>query len=112
MKAAASERAAFRDIAIIALRRKYIPPVMEGYQDLLLVFYGAKAEYESAEGAFLGQAERIADTLSPRSRGFMSDDIVIQAKADALLLDEEAYDWLSRKRRSFASTGARCVGAA
>eukprot|EP00753_Platysulcus_tardus_P016008 PLAT5370.2.p1 GENE.PLAT5370.2~~PLAT5370.2.p1 ORF type:complete len:862 (+),score=500.89 PLAT5370.2:1-2586(+) len=82
-----------RDIGIIALRRKYIPPVMDTAQDIVLLYYGRKNLFYTKETKFMEAVEGIADSLSVESRSFAADSIVVQKKTDALLLDEETYAW-------------------
>ena len=73
-------------------RRKYIPPVMDMAQTFILVFYGKTLEQQDGSG-FMSAPEGIIDTLSPRSRAYEPDRLVIHTRANALLFDEEAYAW-------------------
>ena len=92
-----AECIAHRDITIIACRRKYIPPTMDMSQDVVIVFCGLLHGYGSSSAHVTPQG--ILDTMMPRSKGFESDHIVVQTRADALLLTEEEYSWfLSRLR--------------
>ena len=47
--------AAQRDIAVIAARRRYIPPTMDTSQDIVLVYYGTRMEFAGRDkhGNFL-----------------------------------------------------------
>ena len=81
-----------RDVAIVVARRKYIPPVMDMAQTFILVFYGKTLEQQDGSG-FMSAPEGIIDTLSPRSRAYEPDRLVIHTRANALLFDEEAYAW-------------------
>ncbi len=81
-----------RDVAIVVARRKYIPPVMDMAQTFILVFYGESLRQREGS-AFMSAPEGVIDTLSPRSRAYEPDRLVIQTKANALLFDEEAYAW-------------------
>jgi hypothetical protein len=86
-----------RDITIIVCRRAFIPPTMDTAQDILIVFFGEVDKYGSKSAVTIPQS--ILDTLTPTIRGFECDEIVVQTKADALLLSEEDYSWfLSRLR--------------
>ena len=87
----------YRDITIIACRRTYIPPTMDTSQDIVIIFYGAANKYGSNSAVVTPQG--ILDTLTPASRGFLCDEIVVQTKADALLLSESDYSWFHSRLR-------------
>ena len=76
-----------RDVAIVVARRKYIPPVMDMAQTFILVFYGESLRQREGS-AFMSAPEGVIDTLSPRSRAYEPDRLVIQTKANALLFDD------------------------
>lgn len=98
-----------RDCAILVARRKYIPPVMDTAQTFVLLYYGKKLDQGSAEGTkFMSHPESIIDTLSPRSRAYEPDRLVIQMKANALLYDDDAYAWYQARLAIFPSAVRRC----
>jgi hypothetical protein len=63
---------------------------LPGPRDFVVVHTSARKDFSQ-----LGQgvAERLVDSLSPEAMGFDKDELVVQAVADALLLDAPAYDW-------------------
>lgn len=64
-----------QDIIVILMRRKYIPPLMENYDDIILVFYGP-----------IGKDTLKFDIL------FIVSDEKKKENADDLMEDEEAKD--------------------
>ncbi len=100
-----ARRIEMRDIVIVAARRKYIPPTMDNFQDVLLIYYGQPRKFVTPtvsindpiglDTALIKKAERIMDTISPESLNYDIDEYIIQAKADALQFDEDTYKWFS-----------------
>jgi hypothetical protein len=91
-----SDKVSERDIGIIAIRRKYIPPVMDTSQVMVISYYGGKERWTSTR-KFMLTPERIVDSLTAMSLCHVPDTLVIQAKADALLLDEDGYGWFHKR---------------
>ena len=89
----------FRDIAIMAVERRYIPPVMENAQRILLVHYGPRNSFTDRSDDFLRSIESITDSVSPEINSFDFDRLMVQTKADALLLDATAYSWFATSLR-------------
>jgi hypothetical protein len=86
-----SRNAALRDVGVIALRRKFIPPLMETMQDVVLVYYGRRSDHaETAQ--FMSVARNIAATVSPTALSPV-DRPLVALRANALLLDADAYSW-------------------
>ena len=94
-----------KDIYVTAVRRKYIPPLMECYQDILIysVFNfepsSTEAEMARASKLFLRQVhQRVVDTLYPCTATSSSiyHQFVTQ-KANALLMDEQSMDFFEQQ---------------
>jgi len=79
------------DVGVIAIRRKFIPPVGDTYQDVFVILHDDVAIDDP--GLFMAGLERQADTLSPLVRVPFYDDTITRVKADALLYDEDSYSW-------------------
>ena len=88
-----------RDIGIIAVERRYIPPVMESAQSILVVYYSAQNDFSDNTNDFMRNVETIVDSISPEINSFDFDRLMVQAKADALLLDATAYKWFAASLR-------------
>ena len=83
-----------RDIVVIAARRSFIPPSMDMSQDIVIVHLSKQnIVASSTRGVIAGQC--VFDTLGPKTRDFNYDTIVIQTKADALLLSDAEYSWFA-----------------
>jgi hypothetical protein len=80
-----------RDVGVIAVRRKFIPPVGDTYQDVFIVLHDDVAIEDAL--VFMAGLERQADTLSPLVRVPFYDDTITRVKADALLYDEDSFSW-------------------
>jgi hypothetical protein len=93
---ASSDKISERDIGIIAVRRKYIPPVMDTSQVIVVSYYGGKEKWLNTR-TFMETPERIVDSLTAMSLCHVPDTLVIQTKADALLLDEDGYAWFHKR---------------
>ena len=79
------------DVGVIAIRRKFIPPVGDTYQDCFIVLHDDVAIDDPV--LFMSGLERQADTLSPLVRVPFYDDTITRVKADALLYDEDSFSW-------------------
>jgi len=87
-----------RDICIVACRRSFIPPSMDTWQDLVVVYLCEQTTVgSSSRGMVASQA--VFDTIVPKTRDFNYDRIVIQTKADALLLTDEEYSWFAYQQQ-------------
>ncbi len=83
-----------RDIVVIAARRSFIPPSMDMSQDIVIVHLSKQNIIASStRGVIAGQC--VFDTLVPKTQDFNYDRIVIQTKADALLLSDAEYSWFA-----------------
>uniref|UniRef100_A0A6T6T2H3 Uncharacterized protein n=1 Tax=Amorphochlora amoebiformis TaxID=1561963 RepID=A0A6T6T2H3_9EUKA len=110
-----------RQIGVIGVRRKYIPPLIDCFQDLIFVLKGkVKLGQWTEEPNFMQTLERMVDSISPSamdwradsfwSKSFLDppkqshptyiDKFIIQQQADALLCNHDVYSWL-RNRKSF-----------
>ena len=79
------------DVGVIAIRRKFIPPIGDTYQDIFVILHDDVAIDEPT--IFMSGLERQADTLSPLVRVPFYDDTITRVKADALLYDEDSFSW-------------------
>jgi len=79
------------DVGVIAVRRKFIPPVGDTYQDIYVILHDDVAIEDPT--LFMSGLERQADTLSPLVRVPFYDDTITRVKADALLYDEDSFSW-------------------
>jgi len=82
-------------LACILLRREYIPPLCDTTQDIAIMLRcpADGINHQTCE-ALLDECRFIADTVSPVSS---TQDVyrdIIQARLDALQLNEEAYTWM------------------
>ncbi|KOO25498.1 arm repeat protein [Chrysochromulina tobinii] len=80
-----------RDVGVIAIRRKFIPPVGDTYQDIFIVLHDDVGIEDAI--MFMNGLERQADTLSPLVKFPFYDDTITKVKADALLYDEDSFSW-------------------
>eukprot|EP00440_Ansanella_granifera_P074019 gb/GFBE01080323.1/.p1 GENE.gb/GFBE01080323.1/~~gb/GFBE01080323.1/.p1 ORF type:complete len:934 (+),score=199.60 gb/GFBE01080323.1/:1-2802(+) len=82
--------------ALVLLRRQYVPPMLDTVQDFVLsikcptncVIDGTVKEQD-----LMHEVSMIADSFSSQLHPNIFVDI-IQAKLDALLYDEDAYEWI------------------
>lgn len=80
-----------RDVGVLAIRRKFIPPVGDTYQDIFIVLHDDVGIEDAV--MFMSGLERQADTLSPLVKVPFYDDTITKVKADALLYDEDSFSW-------------------
>ncbi len=92
---AATSTSTEREIIVLAYRRKYIPPVMDTAQNMILAYYGKEGRVDYANACAI--PELVCDTTMPVSRSHQIDKVVIQAKADALIVSEETFTWFQRR---------------
>ena len=77
-----------REILIIILRRKYIPPILDSFTDFSFVLYGPP--YDNNESN-LNMIRNVADSLQWTSNSSNIYQLMVQERANALLLDEDSY---------------------
>ena len=71
---------------------------MDTSQDIIIIYLCSQNVTESSlRGTIASQA--VLDTLVPKSRDFNYDRIVIQTKADALLLTNDEYSWFAYQQQ-------------
>ena len=80
------------DVGVLAVRRKYLPPAGDAYQDIFIV-QTDDVEAREDPALFMQGLERQVDTLSPLVRVPFYDDTITRIKADALLYDEDSFSW-------------------
>ena len=90
---------------ITAMRRKYIPPLMECFQDILVISYYYFNESKNSEEIqkesqlYLKEVhQKVVDTFHPITR--ICPDIyfvLVKQKADALLMDENSMAYFSQQ---------------
>mmetsp|Transcript_659 Transcript_659/g.1296 ORF Transcript_659/g.1296 Transcript_659/m.1296 type:complete len:1065 (-) Transcript_659:266-3460(-) len=111
----------YREIGVIGVRRKYIPPLIDSFQDMVFVLKGAHKPTDwNNEPQFMESLERMVDTLSPSAMDWRIDSFwaeklrqppeeshptyidrfIIQEQANALLCNHDVYSWL-RNRNKF-----------
>ncbi len=111
-----------REIGVIGIRRKFIPPLLDEYQDMVFVLKGRSNNdigEVKTEVKFMETIERLVDSLSPSAMDWRRDSywaqefrqpppephptyidrFVIQQQADALLCNHDMYSWLKNRRR-------------
>jgi hypothetical protein len=111
--------ASSREIGVIGVRRKYIPPLCDTYQDMVFILFGDQG---ARDDDFMRVLEDAVDSLSPASAAaslqtrlevYGSDSsarlgptvlhptyydrVILQARADALLLSRDLYSWLKNR---------------
>eukprot|EP00466_Bigelowiella_natans_P013294 jgi/Bigna1/75359/fgenesh1_pg.34_\ len=110
-----------REIGVIGVRRKFIPPLIDCFQDMIFVLKGRNNMGEwVSEVNFMPTLERMVDTLSPSAMDWRADSywakmfkeppqeshptyidkFIIQQQANALLYNHDVYSWL-RNRPAF-----------
>ncbi len=89
---AASEMLANRDVVVIVVQRRFIPPMADRFQNVVVVGYSRYQPLQRSHANAL-RCELVADSLAFNSRSFTCDTLVIQTKANALVLDEGSLAW-------------------
>ena len=85
-----------RDLFVTAVRRKYIPPLMECYQDMLVISVynyeksATEAEKKRESKLFLQKVhQKVVDTLHPQNNiNLKIYHVFVTQKANSLLMDE------------------------
>eukprot|EP00300_Choanocystis_sp_HF-7_P011518 c17496_g1_i2.p1 GENE.c17496_g1_i2~~c17496_g1_i2.p1 ORF type:complete len:842 (+),score=170.50 c17496_g1_i2:216-2528(+) len=83
-----------RDVAVVVVRRRYIPPEGEYYQDVMIQYFGTLNTI-AKKSQVLEWTQRIVDSLSPLRPVRFYDDTLAQVKSQGLLFDEESYNWFA-----------------
>eukprot|EP00467_Chlorarachnion_reptans_P000510 CAMPEP_0114514900 /NCGR_PEP_ID=MMETSP0109-20121206/16417_1 /TAXON_ID=29199 /ORGANISM="Chlorarachnion reptans, Strain CCCM449" /LENGTH=1026 /DNA_ID=CAMNT_0001695005 /DNA_START=20 /DNA_END=3100 /DNA_ORIENTATION=- len=109
-----------REIGVIGVRRKFIPPQIDTFQDMIFILKGPKqkSEKRSNEPLFMQCLERIVDSLSPTVMDWKRDStwvldpsvtrskeahptyidrFMIETQVNALLCSHEVYSWLKNR---------------
>ncbi len=73
--------------------------MMDMCQDIVIVYYGPGRVFHEPEQDFMTHVESIADSVSPLTRSFDCDYLVVTTRANALLLDEATYSWYRSRLR-------------
>lgn len=79
---------AFRDIAIYIIQRRYIPPNMDHFQTIAILGFSRHYDHN-----IKAHVEHIADSFTCSTKSTSWDQLVVQTKANALMLDETSYMW-------------------
>eukprot|EP00468_Gymnochlora_sp_CCMP2014_P015417 CAMPEP_0167767432 /NCGR_PEP_ID=MMETSP0110_2-20121227/16048_1 /TAXON_ID=629695 /ORGANISM="Gymnochlora sp., Strain CCMP2014" /LENGTH=1060 /DNA_ID=CAMNT_0007655873 /DNA_START=41 /DNA_END=3223 /DNA_ORIENTATION=- len=117
-----------REIGVIGIRRKFIPPRIDTYQDMIFILKGIRQQPDkrSNEADFMLCLEQIVDSLSPtvmdwkhdttwvldifgerkelqtKSHPTYVDTLMIQTQANSLICSKDVYSWL-RNRPAFGT---------
>lgn len=112
-----------RQIGVIGCRRKYLPPYLDSFQDMLFVLYGPLCYPLRTDPDFMSTLEYVVDSLSPAvaplpfkeheyARASQEsirehphraihatyvDRDLIQTRADTLLYTQDQFRWLSTR---------------
>eukprot|EP00298_Acanthocystis_sp_HF-20_P016227 c21417_g2_i1.p1 GENE.c21417_g2_i1~~c21417_g2_i1.p1 ORF type:complete len:877 (+),score=355.32 c21417_g2_i1:145-2775(+) len=83
-----------RDIVVLIIRRNYIPPIGDYFQDLIFCYHGAvemeaKVSDEDMYQMFCG----IVDSVQPTKTMTFYDDTAAEVRCQGLLFDEDSYVW-------------------
>lgn len=99
-------RKAKSDLFVTILRRKYIPPLIDIYQDIILIstynFTRKDYEAETAESRRFYNTvhHKIADSIHSSSRSLQENyNVLIEEKANGLLMDEQTMDFFIHQLR-------------
>lgn len=87
-----------KSIACIILRRCYIPPTLDSYQDISVIYscsYKDMKYFNLTDRDILRECRLTADSFSPISQHHTLYTEFIQSQLDTLLLDEFSYSWIS-----------------
>lgn len=89
-----------RNVTIIACRRNFIPPTMQSHCDFLITHISQYEDFNASSEVDCDEiTQLVCDTLSPNTASYDRDELVIQATADALLLDDPSYFWYESELR-------------
>lgn len=98
-------RDAKKDTLIIMLRRKYIPPMLDVFQDIAIVMNGPVIEKKDSKTSleFIGFIRNMADSLySVNTLHVVSQNsiyrLLVDEKANGLLLDDDTYFFYQYKK--------------
>lgn len=85
-------------IACIIMRRCYIPPTLDSYQDISVIYscsYKDMKYFNLTDRDILRECRLTADSFSPISQHHTLYTEFIQSQLDTLLFDEFSYSWIS-----------------
>ncbi|OII71843.1 uncharacterized protein cubi_00651 [Cryptosporidium ubiquitum] len=85
-------------IACIIMRRCYIPPTIDSYQDISVTYtcsYKDMKYFNLSDRDLLRECRLSADSISPISQHHTLYTEFIQSQLDTLLFDEFSYSWIS-----------------
>jgi len=87
-----SQETGNRDLFLFVIQRKFIPPMMDRFQNIVLLFY---SRYDSSSSNRV--CHETLGSLSLRCRADVHDTLVMQSRADALMLTEETFSLFKTK---------------
>eukprot|EP01067_Filipodium_phascolosomae_P006535 Filipodium_phascolosomae@DN4808_c0_g1_i1.p1 len=79
------------------LRRSYIPPLMDSCQDIAIIFKCPKTlilEHPKRQVQLLQESQLCANSFHSVSEKHTIYTEILQAKIDALMLEDDAYLWI------------------
>ncbi|GBG24704.1 Alpha-1,3/1,6-mannosyltransferase ALG2 [Hondaea fermentalgiana] len=83
-----SQELSYRDVSIYVFQRAFIPPNMDHLQTAVII--GFSAHYDQTVRTYM---EAVTDSFRCSAKATTWDQLVVQTKANALMLDEESYKW-------------------
>ncbi|KAH7648624.1 hypothetical protein FG379_002094 [Cryptosporidium bovis] len=86
-------------IACIVMRRCYIPPTLDSYQDISVVYscsYKDMKQFGISDRDILRECRLTADSVSPISQHHTFYIELVKSQLDALLFDEYSYNWIEK----------------
>ncbi|KAH8740928.1 hypothetical protein FG386_002474 [Cryptosporidium ryanae] len=86
-------------IACIVMRRCYIPPTLDSYQDISVVYscsYKDMKQFGISDRDILRECRLTADSVSPVSQHHTFYSELVKSQLDALLFDEYSYKWIEK----------------
>ena len=99
----------FYDVYVTTVRRKYIPPLIENYQDIIVTsVFDYKNQSDDGEEfskqqrrsqKFLREVhQQVVDTLHPKNRqNVEKQDQFVMHKSDALMMDEDSMSFFANQ---------------
>ncbi|CAE8585407.1 unnamed protein product, partial [Polarella glacialis] len=93
-------------MALVVLRRQYMPPMLDTVQDFVLAIKCPASLIETKKvkvESLLQELHLAADSFGTQVQSPSIYTDMIQAKLDALLYDEDAYDWIRSRFKMWPS---------
>eukprot|EP00921_Rhytidocystis_pertsovi_P023833 GHVQ01038266.1.p2 GENE.GHVQ01038266.1~~GHVQ01038266.1.p2 ORF type:complete len:214 (+),score=22.53 GHVQ01038266.1:1279-1920(+) len=90
-------------VVCVLLRRQYLPPLLDTCQDIAIVFRISledQQECQLTDDDFLKEVYFAADSLSSISQQMVWYKDFVQAKLDALLMNEPGFKWLQLRQKA------------